>query len=221
MTSSQSDREMRNYYEARAPVYDRVYQYPERQEDLRLLEARVSASFSGCNVLEVAAGTGYWTQFIAQSAARVLATDATQAALDQVAARPPGAAAVTTCVADAYELGALGHRFNAAFAGLWFSHVPRARWGEWLANLHDTLEDGALVVLMDNSQAQCERFPITFTDDDGNTFQDRSRDVAQSYRVLKNFPTEAELLRLAVNGTDHRFEALAQYWWFEYRYSAQ
>ena len=54
---------MQGYYRERAPVYDRVYAYPERQADLRWLEREIPALLSGRRVLQVAAGTGYWTQF--------------------------------------------------------------------------------------------------------------------------------------------------------------
>ena len=55
---------MRSYYKERAPVYDRVYKYPERQTDLRFLESYRPRQFSGLKMIEIAAGTGYWTQFI-------------------------------------------------------------------------------------------------------------------------------------------------------------
>ena len=62
-----SDSKMKTYYRERAPVYDRVYTYPERQKDLRFLEDYIAKQFTGLDVLEIAAGTGYWTQFIARS----------------------------------------------------------------------------------------------------------------------------------------------------------
>jgi len=38
---------MKTYYRNRAPVYDRVYAYPERQQDLRFLEQYVAAQMEG------------------------------------------------------------------------------------------------------------------------------------------------------------------------------
>jgi len=64
---------MKEYYQKRAPVYDRVYAYPERQADLRFLEEYIPEQFSGLDVLEIAAGTGYWTQYIAGQAQSILA----------------------------------------------------------------------------------------------------------------------------------------------------
>ena len=63
---------MINYYARRALEYERVYERPERQTDLRNLEQVTAEAFPGLRVLEVACGTGYWTQFAARSAASIL-----------------------------------------------------------------------------------------------------------------------------------------------------
>jgi ubiquinone/menaquinone biosynthesis C-methylase UbiE len=78
----QPEKSMKNYYAARVHEFDRVYAKPERQNDLRHLKNWLPAAFSHRRVLEVACGTGYWTQFIAPNAARVVATDATPETLD-------------------------------------------------------------------------------------------------------------------------------------------
>ena len=66
---------IRSYYARRAKEYEEIYRKPERQGDLRELEAMLGAAFSGMDVLEIACGTGYWTQFIARSAHSVHAVD--------------------------------------------------------------------------------------------------------------------------------------------------
>lgn len=58
----QLDPDMQSYYAARASEYERIYAKPERQADLRRLESMIPAMFARCNVLEIASGTGYWTQ---------------------------------------------------------------------------------------------------------------------------------------------------------------
>ena len=67
---------MQRYYAARAPEYDRIYQKPERQLDLAALRLWLPPLFAGTYLLEIACGTGYWTQFIAPATATVLAIDA-------------------------------------------------------------------------------------------------------------------------------------------------
>ena len=78
---------MKAYYHERAPIYDKVYSYPERQKDLRNLEQYIPDQFKDKNILEIAAGTGYWTQFIAPIAKTVMAVDITENVLIQVKRR--------------------------------------------------------------------------------------------------------------------------------------
>ena len=81
---------MQGYYAARAPEYDAIYRKPERQTDLRAIEQWLPARFDGARVLEIACGTGYWTQFIASVARHVTALDAAPETLAIAEARVPG-----------------------------------------------------------------------------------------------------------------------------------
>lgn len=207
---------MRAYYAARAPYYDDVYGKPERREDIAFLRARLPAVFAGRTVLEVACGTGYWTQHIAPVAAAMTATDAVEEPLALARARP-GVARVRFERADAYDLpGALG-AFDAAFAGLWLSHVPVERRAGFLASLHRRLSPGAQVVFIDNSEVQLADFPIAERDALGNTYQLRRLKDGTEHRVLKNFPSRAELeAMIAGFGTRPAWRGLANFWLFAY-----
>lgn len=221
MDTASSDSVIKRYYRERAPVYDRVYMYPERREDLQYLERHIPNQFAGRDVLEVAAGTGYWTQFICRKANSILATDVIVEALAQIKQRV-GTDTVSTQLVDAYALDELHQTYTGAFAGLWFSHVPVERRSEWLVSLHRRLDPGAIVVLLDNSLAQCERIPVSYTDERGNTYQDRVTDSGEKYRVLKNFPTEKELLEATLRlGRRHRYQELEHFWLFQYVVDSQ
>jgi demethylmenaquinone methyltransferase/2-methoxy-6-polyprenyl-1,4-benzoquinol methylase len=214
----QTDFETRNYYRERAPIYDRVYSYPERQADLRFLEKYIPQQLSGLDVLEVAAGTGYWSQFIEREANSILATDATVEALNQIGYRKLSRPVVTKAI-DAYSLHQLRQKFTGAFAGLWFSHVPRQRRDEFFLSLNCCLKRGASVVLLDNSEAQCNRLPFAYTDGYGNTFQSRELSQGSSHNVIKNFPTEEELLEATrVFGSDRKYIKLDNFWVFQYKF---
>lgn len=163
---NQHDANMRAYYKERAPIYDRVYSYPERQDDLRYLEKYISEQLKDLDVLEIAAGTGYWSQFISHTANTILATDATPEALEQINNRNLSQP-VQTQIADAYDLKELPSDFTGSFAGLWLSHVPKQRLDDFLTQLHAHLKVGSRVVFIDNSMAQCERLPLSFTDEAG------------------------------------------------------
>lgn len=68
--------DLRRYYAARAAEYDRVYDKPERQQDLRAIAQWLPGVFEGRRLLELACGTGCWTRFLAPRAAQLLAIDA-------------------------------------------------------------------------------------------------------------------------------------------------
>ena len=214
------DKQVNDYYAARAPEYDRVYLKPERQADLQEIRQWLPTVFSGQSVLEVACGTGYWTQYLAPVAQRVMAIDASRETLEIAQARV-ATDGVEFVIGDAYSLPAVAPRFQSAFAGFWLSHIPKARMREFLAGLHEALEPGAKVVFLDNRFVEGSSTPITEQDDDGNTYQMRQLDDGSSHRVLKNFPSRPELSRsLEGMGTDLEFHAWQYFWAIEYAVAA-
>jgi ubiquinone/menaquinone biosynthesis C-methylase UbiE len=205
-----------DYYAARAPEYDAVYRKPERQSDLRAIEQWVAQRFAGASVLEVACGTGYWTQFLARTAKQVCALDAVAETIE-IAKSRVATGIVEFVIGDAYAPPSGLSGFEAAFAGFWFSHVPRARQSEFLLALKAVLGVGARVVILDNRFIEGSSSPIAEQDADGNTYQIRSLRDGTTYRVLKNFPSEAELQLLAGGiGGEVRFTQWNYYWAIEF-----
>ncbi len=201
-----------DYYAARAPEYDRVYSKPERQSDLRDIERWLPPIFAGLNVLEVACGTGYWTQFVAPAALSVLALDSSPETL-QIARKRVASANVRFIVGDAYALPQPASPPDCALAAFWISHVPRARLRPFLLGLHRALKPGALVVLLDNRFVEGSSSPLTDHDADGNTFQTRVLGDGRAFRVLKNFPTEQHV-RSSVGDLAAELEDKSwQYFW--------
>lgn len=208
---------LKTYYAARAREYERVYAKPERQADLRQLEALLPGLFAGRRVLEIACGTGYWTRFLAREASAIVAVDATAETLAIAAEKswPPGR--VSFRAADAYalpdELGA----FDAAFAGFWWSHVPVRERARFLGALDRRLIAGARVALLDNLFVAGNSTPIASRDADGNTYQRRRLDDGSEHVVVKNFPSETDLRGdFGAFGQNMRFTALQYYWLFSY-----
>jgi demethylmenaquinone methyltransferase/2-methoxy-6-polyprenyl-1,4-benzoquinol methylase len=213
----QENVEMKAYYAARAAYYDAVYDQPERRADIAFLRDWLPQRFEGREVIEVACGTGFWSQYIAPAAKRYVMTDGVQEPLD-FAKQRPGVTPEQCFLADAYALPVSLGKFDGAFAGLWFSHVPKGRYEEFFASLHGRLLPDARVVFIDNSEVQCKDYPIVEVDADGNTYQDRPLRDGSSHRVLKNFPSEAELSEIAKTYGAARcsYRALANFWLFEY-----
>lgn len=209
---------MLDYYKRRAAYYERVYFKPERQTDLRLMEAWLPQQFSGRRVLEIACGTGWWTPHGARDAARWLATDLNPETMD-IARSKALPATVELRQVDAYTLAQTGSEtFDGAFAGCWWSHVPLQQLPGWLETLHTKLEPGARVVMLDNSYVQTSSTPISRRDEAGNTYQNRTLDDGSVHEVLKNFPTFDEAAAmLGPRAREPQWLAHEHYWILSYR----
>jgi demethylmenaquinone methyltransferase/2-methoxy-6-polyprenyl-1,4-benzoquinol methylase len=206
------------YYAQRAAEYERVYAKPERQADPRAMQAWLPGQFAGRRVLELACGTGWWTPHGARDCASWLATDLTPETLALARTKPVPAGRASFALADAYAPEAIcGGPFDAAFAGFWWSHVPRARLSPWLGMLHARLAPGARIVFIDNRYVEGSNHPITRTDADGNTYQQRRLDDASVHEVLKNFPTrEQAFAALGARARSMQWHAWMHYWALSY-----
>jgi demethylmenaquinone methyltransferase/2-methoxy-6-polyprenyl-1,4-benzoquinol methylase len=201
------------YYSRRAAEYERIYDKPERQHELEWLRQRIPRLFRGRTVLEVACGTGYWTQFIAREAKHVHACDINESVLDIAREKPIAQGHATFTRADAITLEGVPSGCDAAFAGFWWSHVKKSDLAKFVANLAGKLEPGATVAILDNRYAEGSSTPISRRDAEGNTYQMRTLASGEQYEVLKNFPT-AEELTAAVRGVarEAHLESLTYYW---------
>lgn len=208
---------MAGYYAERAREYERIYQKPERQEDLQRLRAKVAAAFAGADVFEVACGTGYWSEVLAHSATTVFATDINEEVLAVARAKGIDPAKAEFHLADAYALPTVTMEFSAGFAGFWWSHIPKAEIPGFLRGFHGVLSPGAKIMFIDNVYVEGSSTPIARTDEYGNTYQLRRLDNGSTHEVRKNFP-DADELRAAVENlaTGVNVEFLPYYWILEY-----
>jgi ubiquinone/menaquinone biosynthesis C-methylase UbiE len=206
------------YYARRAAEYERIYAKPERQADLASLRARVAALFSGRSVLEVACGTGYWTAVIAPQAKAITAIDAAEETLAIARSKQYPAGRVEFVRGDAYGLPDFRRRHDALFAGFWWSHVPLARLDAFLAGAARAVAPEAVVAFLDNRYVEGSSTPLSRRDPDGNAYQTRKLDDGSTHEVLKNFPSDRELVdRASRHGRQVSLEWLEYYWLLTYR----
>lgn len=211
-------KELQQYYSRRASEYEEIYQKQERQQDLTRLKIILCDLLRGHRILELACGTGYWTEVIAAVAQSIVATDTSEEVI-AIAKRkvyPPNR--VQFVLADAYALDSVPGSFTAGFAGFWWSHIPMQRLSEFLHGFHRRLGNGAHVVFIDNRYVEGSSTPIAGQDEAGNTYQVRPLRDGPQYRVLKNFPS-AEEVRVVLNSLSLGLEVLEldYYWCASYR----
>ena len=201
------------FYAKNASGNDRVYDKPERQEDLAEMRELVADALRGHVVLELACGAGYWTRIIAETADSVLATDVNPEMIEMVKLRALPADKVQFRVADAYDLPADLGSFTAIFIGFWWSHVQRAEQERFLAQLSKKVGKDTMLVLLDDCYVEGSSDTVARTDLEGNTFQIRTAPDGERYEIPKNYPSDSGLRKkLGSSVREIRITRLEYYW---------
>ncbi len=218
MSNSGPGHNLKDYYARRAQEYERIYEKPERQSDLARLRKLIPSLLDARDVLEIACGTGYWTQFVATRAASVLATDINEEVLALARVKSYPRDNVAFARLDIYADEVMTSRFDAGLAAFWWSHVPRQSLSGFIERFHRHLEPNALVVYLDNRYVEGSSTPLTRTDEHGNTYQMRTLDDGSRYEVLKNIPDATELSAVLGDGVcDLSYVELDFFWYVSYR----
>jgi SAM-dependent methyltransferase len=183
------------YYSDRARDYDRTAGYLDKEaEKIRAaMKQRHQAFVKNKNVLEIACGTGYWTNVIAETAGFVLASDASKKMISIAQEKYKTLANVTFKVCDAYSLANVSAMFNAAYAHWWWSHMPRSKIRDFLRVLHSKLLTGSQVLFSDHLSVYLDGDIDVTVNDDGDRIERRTLKNGKTYRVIKNFPTQQDI----------------------------
>lgn len=206
-----------SYYRNRAKAYDKVYDKPGQQTDLQQSAQILQRTFAGMDVLEIACGTGYWTEKMARTARSITATDINEAVLEIARTKTCAPATVAFHVEDLfYPQNA--HQYDGLFGGFIWSHIPQQDLPQFIRTLNRRVKQGGVVALMDNTFVPGSSTPIAETDPAGNTYQIRTLDDKSTYRVLKNFPPDAQIRQLvAAEAETLEIIRLTYYWILIYR----
>jgi demethylmenaquinone methyltransferase/2-methoxy-6-polyprenyl-1,4-benzoquinol methylase len=207
-----------DYYAKRANEYERIYQKPERQKDLATLRRLFQQAFAGYRVLEIACGTGYWTQVVAETTKSITATDINEEVL-QIARAKNYAGNVSFQKVDALNLSfPRQDDFTAGLAAAWWSHLRKAQIRNFLFQFHRLFSPGSIIVFMDNQFVPGSNTPISRTDAEGNTYQLRRLENGDEHEILKNFPSEKEVRDVITDlAVEISWTELQYYWFLTYR----
>jgi 2-polyprenyl-3-methyl-5-hydroxy-6-metoxy-1,4-benzoquinol methylase len=211
------NKDLIQYYKERAKEYEQVYLKPERLEDIQSATMLLQEQLLNKTVLEIACGTGFWTERIAQTATSVLATDINDAVLEVAKQKKYAAAPVIFERADIFNYCS-GNRYEALFGGFIWSHIPLQNLDKFLRIVNSFMAPDGTVVLMDNNFVKGSNAPITYTDEEENTFQTRRLSDGSMHLILKNFPRENFLHEKLVEvATDIQFIKLKYFWMLSYK----
>lgn len=184
------------YYKAQAPEYhEGTYGSEKVDADYRSLKAFYQDLFAGRAVLEIACGSGYWTDVISKTADSVLATDVVPELVEATTRRTASQSNVRCRVADAYTLDNVSERFTAAFGQYWWSHIPRKKYRSFLSVLHSKLAPGAVVAFTDDLDYYA-KWVARRTDEHGDVYEERTLRDGSRFETIKNFPQKGEIIAL-------------------------
>ena len=154
-----TDTDLRAYYAARAPEYDDWYLRRGRYSHGVIADAAWNAELDTAtqwldalpisgDIVELAAGTGWWSPLLA-SKGQLSLYDAVPEPLERARDRLL-AHGLTAHIHVRDAWAAPERHVDALFCGFWLSHVPRTRLGEFLAICRAWLKPGGLFAFIDS-----------------------------------------------------------------------
>ncbi len=229
-TADQTDRdalveEQIAYYRARAREYDDTMRQLERYVSLGGRVAGRSGDEEGKevaillnaleemrpfdSVLELACGTGWWTQWLAENARQVTAVDAADEMLALNRERVKGSN-VQYILADVFSWKP-DRQFDLVFFAFWMSHVPQDRFAAFWQLVGDSLALHGRVFFVDELDTEEARGQETRVGGDAVL---RTLEDGRQFRAVKVFyqpsELEAKLRTLGWNVDVHHAGSL--YW---------
>jgi len=198
-------REQIAYYRARATEYDdwflRLGRYDRGEDATRrwfeqvgeVRQALQSLPLDEKNVLELAPGTGIWTEALCNRAAHLTAVDASSEMIALNRQRlGNGAVKVTYIEADLFEWQPT-QQFDAVVFCFWISHIPKSRIDGFLANLAKMLTPGGTVFFLDARREHTSTAADHVLPLGDEELMVRRLDDGREFTIVKNFWTAATL----------------------------
>jgi len=165
-----------------------------------LMDALGKSRLTG-DVLEVACGTGIWTEAFVRSADSVTALDSSLEMLERCKARLRGNTKVRFVHADFYEW-VPDRNYDVVTFSFWISHVPVSKLEEFVSKVSQCLKPRGRVFFVD--QLESGRRNETLERPDGEVAT-RTLDDGRKFRIYKHFYRIDEIKRsFARNGISTR-----------------
>jgi demethylmenaquinone methyltransferase/2-methoxy-6-polyprenyl-1,4-benzoquinol methylase len=193
------------YYRARAHEYDEWWQRrgrydrgPEATQQWRAEVQEVERALARFapmgHVLELAGGTGWWTQHLATTAASLTCIDASPEtiAINRQRLIDANLPLPTYIEADIFEWRP-SERYDIVFFSFWLSHVPADRFDAFWRTVTAALKPNGRVFFVDNARPLQTGAPGAdwMPDDDG--IQKRTLNDGRTFRIVKLFYEPDEL----------------------------
>lgn len=189
--------EQRRYYRDRAGEYEdwwfRRGRYDRGRDANRrwfaetaALQALVDAAVpQNARVLELACGTGLWTERLAQRSESLTAIDASEEMLALARAKiDTGRAHFELADIFAWEPR---ERYDVCFFGFWLSHVPAILMGEFWEKVGRALARGGRALFVDSARSEHASAVDHRLQERGEELMTRRLDDGREYRIVKHW----------------------------------
>ena len=202
--STQTLQEMMIYYQERAHEYDewfyrqgRYDRGSEQNERWFAEAAEVVAALGTLNlsgdILELAPGTGIWTERLVRTAATVTAVDAS-AEMIEINRTKVANERVTYLQADLFTWQP-ERLYDGIFFGFWLSHVPLERLDSFLESVAAMLRPGGKIFFVDSLPVDSSSAIDHVLPEPGNQVMVRKLNDGRAFQIVKNFYEPVDLTR--------------------------
>jgi demethylmenaquinone methyltransferase/2-methoxy-6-polyprenyl-1,4-benzoquinol methylase len=189
--------EQQAYYRARAPEYDewflrqgRYDRGPEWNrrwfEEVETLQRALGAFRPTGNVLELASGTGWWTEQLLPYADRLTAVDASEETLVLNRRRVGADPRVGYLQADLFHWRPTG-RYDTVFFSFWLSHVPPEHFDGFWEGVRSALREEGRVFFIDSLRTEVSTAANHQLPESGDVLSVRRLNDGRQFRVVKIF----------------------------------
>jgi demethylmenaquinone methyltransferase/2-methoxy-6-polyprenyl-1,4-benzoquinol methylase len=214
-------REQLEYYRARAQEYDQWWLRQGRYDrgaalnaqwlaDAGELYSALEAFRPSGRILELACGTGIWTERLLRFASQLTALDGSPEMLAVNAARLRSPE-VRYLKADIFEWRS-DERFDTVFFGFWLSHVPPERFAAFWEMVRGCLAPGGRVIFVDSRHEQTSTALDHRLPGPEATVLRRRLNDGREFQIYKVFYEPAELEeRLRKLGWDAEVRSTSRY----------
>lgn len=181
------------YYRARAPEYDEWFYRTGRydrgpahtqqwQREVEIVRRQLHSGARCGHILELAPGTGIWTQELAQLGERVTALDASP---EMIAINRAKLAAdhVEYELCDLFQWQPQ-RRVDMVFFGFWLSHVPADKLSGFLGAVQAALKPGGRLFIVDSLEPD-QSNPRTGTQSIDGDRQQRQLKDGRQFEIVK------------------------------------
>lgn len=187
-----------DYYRLRAPEYEQIHyrNIPERKKEIDDERKRLRGIVTGKTVLDLACGTGFWTEIISETANIVVACDFSMEMIEQ-AKRKHYTCLTEFIQGDLYKTPFADQSFDILTLGFWFSHEPKQNYSSFFITLKRLIKNNGMIWMIDNNPpAEGSQMDSTGVDKFDNNYKIRKLNNGSEFKIIKNYFTREDLLQI-------------------------